>query len=93
MYARVLPESLMHYRECLLFLAINRKRLRQALSLVDNSTTVLLFRCLVLLRLIEKSTNFMKGLYVYVIMIKTRANIDYELLSKQDLVNIHIRNI
>ena len=50
-------ESFMHYRKCLLFLAINRKRLGQALSSVHNSVIVLLFECLVLLGLTEKSTN------------------------------------
>ena len=73
MYARVLAESLMHYRECLLFLAMNRKRLCQTLSTVDNSIIVLFFRCLVLSGLTEKSTNYMRGLYVYVIMITPRA--------------------
>ena len=33
----------------------------------------------------------MRGLYVYVIMITPRAMT--KLLSKQDLVNIHVRNI
>ena len=88
MYARVPAESLMHYRECLLFLDINRKRLCQTLSSVDNSIIVLLFGCIVLLGLKEKSTNYMRGLYVL-------CHNDYtssydELLSKQDLVNIHI---
>ena len=73
MYARVLAESLMHYRECLLFLAINRKSLCQILLLVDNSIIGFLFGCLVLLSLTEKSTSYMRSLYDYVIMITPRA--------------------
>ena len=73
MYTRVLAESLTHYQECLLFLTINRKKFCQALSSVDNSIIVLLFGCLVLLGLTEKSTSYMRGLYVYVIMITPRA--------------------
>ena len=56
MYARVLAESLMHYRECRLFLAINRERFCQTLSSVDNSIILLLFGCFVLLGLTEKTT-------------------------------------
>ena len=75
MYAKVLAESLMHYRDCLLFLAISRKRLSQSLSLVDNSIIVLLFGCIVLLGLTEKPTKYMRGSrsynsaddYVYII--------------------------
>ena len=73
MYARILAERLMHYRECLLFLAINIKRLCQTLSSVNNSIIALLFGCLILAALIEKSTNYMRGLYDYVIMITLRA--------------------
>ena len=81
-------ESLMHYRECLLFLDINRKRLCQTLSSVDNSIIVLLFGCIVLLGLTEKSTNYRRGLYV---LCHDDYTLSYdELLSKQDLVNIHI---
>ena len=73
MYARVLAVRLMHYRECLLFLAINRKKLCRTLSSMNNSIIVFLFRCLILLGLTEKSTNCMTGLHVYVIMITLRA--------------------
>ena len=66
MYAKVLAEKLMHCRESLLFLAINRKMLCQTLSSVDNSIIVLLFGCLVLLGFTEKSTNYVRGLYGYV---------------------------
>ena len=69
MYARVLVESLMHYRECPLVLPINKKGLCQTVSSVDDSVIVLLFGCLILLVLTEKSTNYMRGLYVYVIMV------------------------
>ena len=62
MYARVLAESLMHYRECLLFLAINRKKLCQTFSSVGNLIIVLLFICLVQLDFIEKSKNYMRGI-------------------------------
>ena len=52
MYAKVLAESLMNYRECFLFLVINRKILRrQALSSVENSVSkiaILLSGCLLL---------------------------------------------
>ena len=51
MYAGALAEILMHYRECLLFLAINRKKVCQTLSSKDNSIIVPLFGCLVLLGL------------------------------------------
>ena len=40
---------------------------------VDNSVIVLLFGCLVLLGFTEKSTNSMRGLYVYVIVITPQA--------------------
>ena len=73
MHARGLAESLMHYQECLLFLAINRKRKRLTLSSVDNSIIALLFGCLVLLGLTEKSTNYMRSLYVYATMITPQA--------------------
>ena len=69
MHARVLAESLMHYRESLLFSRINRKRLCQTLSSVDSSIIIHLFGCLVLLGLTKKSTKHMGGLYVYVIMV------------------------
>ena len=77
MYARVLAESLMQYRECVLFLAINRKRLCQFFSSVNNSTIVLLFGCLVLLGLTEKSTSYMRGFYVSIIMITRRAILNF----------------
>ena len=73
MFARVLAKSLMHYCECLLLLAINRKKLCQTLSSVDYSIIILLFGYLVLLGLTEKSLNYMRGLYEYVIMITSRA--------------------
>ena len=56
-----------------LFLAINRKRLCQALLSVDNSLNVLLFGCLLPLSLTEKPTKCMRDLYVYVIMITLRG--------------------
>ena len=68
MHARVLVEKLMHCRECLLFLAINKKRLYHTLSSVNNSIIVLLFGCSVLLGFTEKSTDYMRGLYNYVKM-------------------------
>ena len=73
MNARVLAESLMIYREYLLFLAVNRKRLCQTLSSVDHLILVLLFGCLVLLGVAEKSTNYMRSLYFYDIIITPRA--------------------
>ena len=72
-YARVLAESLMHYRECFLSFAINRKKLCQTLLSESSLIIVLLFGCLVLLDLTEKSTNYIRGLYYYVIMITPRA--------------------
>ena len=63
MYARVVAENLMHCREKILFFAINRKRLCQTLSSVDNSVIFLLFGCLILLGLTGKSRNYMRGLY------------------------------
>ena len=56
----------------LLFLAINRKRC-QTLSSMDNSDIVLSFGYLVLLRFTEKSTNYTRGLYLFVIMSTRRA--------------------
>ena len=51
-------------------LSYHHKKFFQTLSSVDNSIVVLLFGYLVyLLGLSEKSTNYMRGLYVYVIMI------------------------
>ena len=44
-----------------------RKRLCKTLSSADNSIIVLLFACLVLSVLTEKSTNYMRGLYDYAI--------------------------
>ena len=90
MYARVPPKKLMHCRESLLFLAINRKQLCQTLSSVENSVIVLLFSFLVLIGLTGKSTNYMRRLCGYVKMITPRAT--NRLLRKQGLVNIHIRN-
>ena len=71
--ARVLAASSMHYRKCLLFLAINRKRLCQILSSVEKLIIVLLFGYLILLDFKEKSTNHIRGLYDCVIMITSRA--------------------
>ena len=51
MYARAFAEILMQYRECLLFLAINKKKVCQTLSSEDNSIIVPLFGSLVLLGL------------------------------------------
>ena len=56
----------------LLFLAINRKRC-QTLSSMDNSDIVLSFGYLVLLRFTEKSTNYTRGLYLFIIMSTPRA--------------------
>ena len=69
MYAKVLAENLMHCQECLAILTSNRKILCQTLSSVDISLNVLLFGCLVLLGLTEKSTNYMRVIYGYVKMI------------------------
>ena len=76
--------------QCLFFLAINRKRLCQALSSVDNSVIFLLFGCLILLGLTEKSTNYMRGLYVYVIMITPRAITDFYNLSSHKKFTIFV---
>ena len=73
MYAKVIAESLMHYREFFLLLATKRKRLCQSCSSVNNSFIVLLFRFLRLLGLTEKLTNYTRDLYDYVIMIAARA--------------------
>ena len=54
-------------------LSYQQKKLCQTLSLLHSSDVVLLFGYLVLLCLAEKSTNHMRGLYVYVIMIILRA--------------------
>ena len=78
MYARMLAESLMHYRECLFFLVINRKRFCQTLSSIDNSIIALLYGFLVLLGLTEKSPNYMIGLYVFVIMITPGAITNFQ---------------
>ena len=56
----------------LLFLAINRKRC-QTLSSMDNSDIVLSFGYLVLLRFTEKSTNYTRGLYLFIIVSTPRA--------------------
>ena len=56
----------------LLFLAINRKRC-QTLSSMDNSDIGLSFGYLVLLRFTEKSTNYTRGLYLFIIMSTPRA--------------------
>ena len=72
LFGITIDQHLMHYRGCL-FLAINRKRSCQTLSSVANSIIGLLFGCLVLLGFTEKSTNYMRGLYVYVIMVTPRA--------------------
>ena len=53
-----------------------KKKMTNLVS-VDNSIIVLLFGCLVLLGLIEKSTNYMRGLYVYVIIITPRAMMSF----------------
>ena len=44
----------MHFWECLLYLAINRKKFYQNFSSFDNSITVHLLGCLVLWTLTEK---------------------------------------
>ena len=77
MYARVLAESLMHCREFLPFLVINKKSLCQTLSLVENSIIVLLFGCLVLLGLTAKTTNYIRGLHDYVIMVTPQAMTEF----------------
>ena len=56
----------------LLFLAINRKRC-QTLSSMDNSDIVLSFGYLVLLRFTEKSKNYTRGLYLFIIVSTPRA--------------------
>ena len=91
MYARVQAESIVHYWKCLLFLAINRKRLCLTLSSVDNSITVLLFGCLVLLGFFRK-TKKLHERSLYLCDNNYSSSYD-ELLSKQDLVNIHVRII
>ena len=60
-----------------LFFAINRKRLCQTLSSVDNSVIFLLFGCLILLGLTGKSRNYMRGLYDYAIMMAPRAKTNF----------------
>ena len=67
-----------HCLACLLFLVINRKRLCQTFSSVHNSIIVLLSGYLVLLGLIEKSTNYISGLYDYVKMIIPQALTNFE---------------
>ena len=67
MYARVLAESLMHYRECVLFLAINSKKF------VSNYFISGQFNYCSLIGLTEKVTDYMGGYYVYVIMITPHA--------------------
>lgn len=79
MYATVLGASFMHCWECFLFLAIHRKRAYQTLSPVGSSIIVLWFGSLVLLGFKEKSANYIKSSY-------------HEMLTKQGLVNIRIKN-
>ena len=77
MYAKVLAENLMHCQERLAILTSNRKILCQTLSSVDISLNVLLFGCLVLLGLTEKSTNYMRVIYGYVKMITPSVNASF----------------
>ena len=89
MYTTVLAESLMHCRECLLFFAINRKRLCQTLSSVEDLIIVLLFG--------SSIRSYRKINKVHERSLRLCHN-DYpssydELLSKQDLANIYVTNI
>ena len=59
----------------LLLLDINRKRLN--FSSEDNSFISLLFACLVLLGFTKNSTNYMRGLYVYIKVIVPPAMIEF----------------
>ena len=62
MYTRVLAENLMHYQGSLLLLVINRNG---CVKLFYQWTIiVLLFGCLVLLSLHEKSPNYLRRLHV-----------------------------
>ena len=91
MYARGLAKSLMHYQECLLFLAINRKKVisnffvcRQFnyCPLIWIFSSIRSYRKIS--KLNERSLRLCHNHYT--------SNYD-ELLSKQYLVNIHVRNI
>ena len=91
MYARVLAERLMHCRECLLFLAINIKRLGQTLSSVNNSNYC------PLIWMFNFSSSYRKINELHERSLRLCHN-DYtsnydELLTKQGLENTHIRNI
>ena len=57
------------------FLSYQQRKImvKVTLSSVDNSTIVLLFGYLVLSAFREKSANYMRGFYVYVIMITPQA--------------------
>ena len=82
-----------HCREFLLFLAINRKTLCQTLSSMHNLVIVLLFGCLVLLCLTEKSADYMQHERSLRLCHNDCTSSYDELLGKQGLVNIHVKNI
>ena len=91
MYARVLVENLMHCRQCLVFLAINRKRLCQNSFIcgqVNHCPLIWMFSSIRSYRKInklhERSLGFCQN---------DSTSSNDKLLGKQGLVHIHLRNI
>ena len=90
-YARVLAESLMHYRECFLFFAINRKKFVSNSFIRGQSSYCPLIWMFSPIRSYRKINKLHKR---SLLLCHNDYTASYdEFLSKQDLVNIHMRSI